>query len=737
MNLKQHIMSSVAVLALVPVVGLSAQAAENDQRFEEIVVTATKRSVSVQDIPVSITALDGAELSKKGLVGMDDYLRAVPNVNVQSRDAGTTTLVLRGIAADPENERSTVGVYFGEVPVTGLGSWFGGSPDLKLIDIDRVEILRGPQGTYYGSGSLGGTLRVLPAEPELNEFSANVGAGYSQTARKGDDNSYVQGVLNVPVIEDRLALRTAAYHYDDSGYIDNIAGSNPASIAQAQTLGSVALNEDNIGAVQTTGIRISALLQVTDNLKVTASFITQQEDQNGFNEINPTLGKYEQARFAVAGGGEFVKNRADIYNLVIDYDLEFGSLVSSTSYVDQRYRQERDLSDLAPMPISLSEDSTNETFVEEVRFVSAFEGPFQFLVGGYYQRTDTNLLQQILDSSGTVLPPTNFFDLDADRIVDQYALFGEMSYDLTDKITATVGGRTFKYDEIAQADGIGAFAGPGGIQSYEKADTSDEIFKANLTYQAHDDLLIYGQWSEGFRNGYPHPEVPAAVCDMNNDGLVDGMNAPLPDAVQPDKLESYELGVKWTSEDGRIQAAGAVYRSSWKGIPITQVPDCGFTVTQNAGSARSTGGEIEARMLLGESWQANVGLAVVDPKLTTKDPLVLAAIGAQEGEHLPGVSRFSMNVGVEYNFAVANGDYFIRTNYSYLGGFYSALAADTPKAGDYSLVDLTIGGEIDQTSFQIYAKNLFNEDALTWASRADIGYRLRPRTIGIRVSQGF
>ena len=202
--------------------------------LEEVIVTATKRETSLQETAMSISAIGGEAIDKRNLVGMEDYLPFIAGVSMQDRGAGQNDIVIRGISVGNQGESNpATGVYFGETPVTGLNSTTGGegggSADIKMVDIERVEVLRGPQGTLYGAGSMGGTVRIIPNKPELSAFGGKIAAGYSQTGEEGGDNTMAQAVVNVPIIEDELALRAVAYQFDNDGFIDNIAGSESDS----------------------------------------------------------------------------------------------------------------------------------------------------------------------------------------------------------------------------------------------------------------------------------------------------------------------------------------------------------------------------------------------------------------------------------------------------------------------------------------------------------------------------
>ena len=219
---------------------VSAQSDEGPATaLEEIVVTATKRGdTSVLDIPASISVASEDQISKRGMVGMDDYLRSLPSANFLDRGAGRNGIIIRGVTASPQDDIA-VGVYIDETPVTGMGSLGSGNPDLKYVDMQRIEVLRGPQGTLYGDGSIAGTVRVIPNAPDLTDFSAEIGGSTSSTADLGGRNTMARAVLNLPVVEDKFAIRVVGYDYDNSGYYENIAGDSADKAVWADAFGGI------------------------------------------------------------------------------------------------------------------------------------------------------------------------------------------------------------------------------------------------------------------------------------------------------------------------------------------------------------------------------------------------------------------------------------------------------------------------------------------------------------------
>ncbi|MDA9096008.1 TonB-dependent receptor [Porticoccaceae bacterium] len=738
----------------------SEEGAQSDWEFllEEIVVTATKRSQGIQDIAMSVSAIGADEIEKRGLVGMDDYLRTLPGVSMQDRGAGLNSVVIRGIASNLQSETQATGVYFGETPVTGLGSpsiaGAAGNADLKLVDIERIEVLRGPQGTLYGSGSMGGTVRVIPAKPNLQQIEGKVAARYSHTDEQGGDNSMIQGVINIPLIEDELAIRAVAYQFDNSGYINNVSSSiGHPSLATPIALGGQTRDQSDIGEDQYTGFRISALWQPTDALAVALNYSQQDIEQEGIPEVNFELpGDFQQVRLGVGLGGndpETIGNDIEITNLVIDYDLGWADITSSSSWIDYQAFNNADVNQLLfSLPIYVKGRQDSEVFTEELRLASKFEGPLQFIAGLYYEDNDSESRTPFLwggapafDDPALILgnPAFSVFDsFDTEilglKSVEQKAFFAEVSYQFTEQLALTLGGRAFEYDQNFIGSGTGFLAG-GVLLEVDDNSDSGQNYKANISYTPNDDMLIYGQWSEGFRLGNPRKELIAA-CDTDQDGLIDGLGVPS-GAVEADELESFELGLKSSFADNRVTVNVALYHINWDGIPVDIIAPCGASFIFNAGTSESEGIEFDVQAQLTEHLQLDFSAAYSEATLTEDVPNVIGF--GSKGDNLPGSSDYNLSLGLEYGFVIAGYDSFVRGDYAYISEYYNFFDESGPASGGYGQINLRTGLAIDQFNVDLYVNNLTNEQDFSWVefSFASRAYRVRPRTMGLNLSYIF
>ncbi len=727
--------------------------------IEEVVVTATKRAERLQDIPMSIAAIGNQDIERRGLIGMEDYLRSIPGVNQIDLGAKDNAIVVRGITTSLEFQNlangPTVGSYFDETPITGAAGIAAGGIDVRPVDIERIEVLRGPQGTAYGSASLSGTLRMIPMKPDLGGFSARVAGSFSSTSGEGGGNWMGQGIFNMPVVADKFAIRVVGYRYDESGFYRNTAGSDAAlnTIFANAGIGDLVRNhfQSDVGRMVSTGGRASALWRVTDKLNVSLSFLTQKIEQDG--QPVSAIGEYEQTRGPIAtaarGRGEnseISDTKMDLASLVLNYDFGWATLISAVSSIDSGSLWVTDFSSSLQTPASISTPSDVNAFTAETRLASQLDGRFQFLGGFFYEDLDSDQEQTVFPGAASNPYGTNpIFKVRRDRTLDQFAAFGEVSYDLTDKLTAKVGGRYFKYhrdEHILREGGLAGVPLGTGVTQILKNSEDGSTFSADLSYKPVAGSLLYASWAEGFRLGQPAPGVPAASCDRDGDGLVDGSNVSLQStrSIDSDFLDQYEIGGKFALFDRRVTVDAAIYRIKWDGLPVvTLASGCPLSFTANVGTATSTGAELQASLLVAEGLRLDFGAGYTKAELSKDAP----ALRASKGARLPGTPEVSANVALQYDFNVAGYRTFVRADSFYTGAFYGDLLETLGlKAGDYVKVDARAGVAIGSLSVELFLRNLTNEDAFTWRGASGgtspfFGYQLRPRTFGVQLGYTF
>ena len=689
---------------------------------------------------MSISAISAEDIDRRGLVGMDDYLRSMPSISMQDRGAGQNQVIIRGLNVSGQSDGRT-GIYFGEIPTAGLGHFGGsytggGNGDLKMVDIERVEVLRGPQGTLYGSGVMGGTVRVLPQSPNLEKMEGKLGVRYSNTDKLGGDNTMTQAVLNVPIIEDTLAIRGVAYQFDNSGFYENVVVSQPFDDnAEILDNGGVLEDRGDFGADKTTGFRLSALWQVSESLDATLSYIKQDTDQDGGPQENTSLeGKYQLRRGNTGVNGtnsEFFDTELDIINLVVNFDLGWGTLTSATSSMDFDSTHEADGTHrpavvITTMPFSFSfhnapnyfgNDTELEAFTQELRLSSDLEGPLQYLVGLYYEEYErSGISGRYYDSNSQDTPLRAPFEIERTNDLEQKAIFGELTYNFTEQLAATIGARHFDYDLV----------GTDNNPIPATIDEDGQTYKANITYHLNDDIMLYGQWAEGFDLG--GPVRPTAGCGV------------IP-ATDSNTLENFEIGFKSSLADNRVTLNGSYYFIDWRGLPVAFATTPGCVSNQNIGKAESEGVELELQVRLTESVKLDVSTSYGEA--TVAEDLDSGDFTASKGDNLPGASDFTFSLGAEYLFTLGANDGFVRFDYAFASEYHTDIAETSLAAGDYGLSNLKVGVAFDQVDVEVFVNNMTNEDAITWSDTANNldgaarVNRVRPRTMGLNVNYQF
>ncbi len=727
--------------------------------IEEIVVTAQKREERLLDVPVSLSVVTAEDIDRRGLVSAGDYLRGIPGVNQVDNPAFGQAIVIRGMETTLANQNfytgATVATYFGEVPTTGSFGIGGSNVDLKLVDIERVEVLRGPQGTAFGSASMSGAVRTIPVAPKLDRVEGKVGAGYSSTAGTGGANYQFQGIGNVPLIEGKLAIRGTAYKFEDSGFYRNRAGSDAAFQARIAPFGSQAsaTDEDEVGEYSVSGGRIAALYRATDDLQLSLNYLSQKTDSNGFGQS--TSGTYEQTVLRVApehgSGGRhrgFSETTLDIANAVLEYDLKWADLLASYSHLDGGSALAWPYTYSPPLiaPISLAGPSRYRAEVGEIRLATRLDGKWNFLAGvSYTDNPDNNRFLEYLwygdTSANPYNPGQNFLGtIDEWRRLKEKAVFGEVTWEFLQGWKLIGGIRAYDYSRVNRTVRNGPLVGTAVLEN--RIDASDVSYRAQLSYKPADNALLYAGWAQGFRLGLPQAGVPSATCDRDGDGIVDGSSISIESTrrVNSDAVDSFEIGAKLSILDRRVAVDVAAFRMDWSDIPILFVAGtCPTGFTANAGVARSEGMELQASFQVTQAVRADFGGSWINARLTENAP----AIGALADDPLPGSPHLNANFGLQYGFEIAGHEAFVRADAIHVGTFYGNLQeSPNTRAGDYLKVDATARVMIQNLSLDLYVHNLTDEDAFTFRGNSNAagpfyGYRLRPRTVGLQLGYSF
>jgi len=645
MNLKKKPVAAAvaAILAIRPAADVLAD--DGVTQLEEIVVTSTRRSTSVQDTPISITAVSGETAQQLGLKTLDQLASLVPGLNlINSGPWGNSTIIMRGLNANSINGTGndttgggTVGVYLGETPLYA---------DFKLIDINRVESLMGPQGTLYGAGTLAGAVRYVPNRPDLEKFTSDV-SGRAYGLKEGSGAGHEeQATLNVPLIAGVLGLRGTFAQYNDPGFIDypdivRIPGfGNPQpDFSNPVVRDANVVRESDLNYEKTFSTRISALYKPMDAIEALVTY-AHQDTNTGGRQLQSTdaigTGPYE-AGFRYAEPSE---RRADLVGLELTGKMGFADLVVSSSYTTQKISTVRDQTDLLlylsdtggygyedfPQFIAYTTGETNrKQYTHEIRLVSSDTGRFTWIVGGFYNRLQS-------DSLGIEYTPglPDFFGISRPDQMEYYsdtklgqvekAGYGELGFKITPAWQVTVGGRHYKYDvdQTNLTDLPLLNKGPYEFSPTKRTGTtgdSGSLFKFNTSYKFTPDIMAYVTVSQGYRLGgfnavAPCPDVLSPdkqyVCALPNERQ-----------FLPDKTLNKEVGVRTQWLDHRLTVNAAFYYIDWKDVQVGGITQNGAVgITTNGAKAVSKGMELSMQGVLPHGFGVTANYTYTNAKLT-------------------------------------------------------------------------------------------------------------------------
>lgn len=730
---RSHLRSQVSALALgaagflAPLGG--AAWAQDQVDVGEVVVTAQKRTQSLQDIPLSVNVVDSATVDNLGAQNFTDLLSSVPSLTAYQNGPGRSQLIIRGVTSNSVSEdepqtQETVGLYVDETAISVSGF----NPENGLFDLERVEVLRGPQGTLYGAGAMSGAVRLVTRKPDLTDFGGRVEATASNV-RYGGAGYDVKGVMNIPLVQDKAALRILAYRTEFGGYIDNV------------TTGEKDLNDN-----ESTGVRAALRLAPADDLMIDLSVFAHE-----FSDGGRSIDEGGLSRAYRSPEGSDFENQ--IYNATVVKTFDNFDITSVTSFLNvdvvNRRQLDKILATLTTSLFSALEDKTNvEDFTQEVRIASRGEGPLTWLVGGYYNQRDRYYVNafpvpgidaQIGISSPAFGAPvdTLFFGIQ-DISVEQGAIFGEATYDFG-QLAVTAGLRWFTWKQDYSLNSGGLFNG--GPTSTGQRKTSADGFnpKVNVTYRIDENHLLYAQAAKGFRFGGVNDVIPANVCAAELAGIVRNGD---PTVYGPDKLWNYEIGNKSSFLDRRLTVNASAYVIKWTGIQTNRDLNCGFGFRENAGDLTSKGLEIETTFRPMAGLTLSAGGAYTDSTLDGDVP----NLQANKGDPAPFVPKYSFNATAEYAFPVTEAiEGYVWGNYQYVDDRatdFSDLQARYRTMGAYNMVNLRAGARVGEVEVSAFVKNLTDSRGVLRALAstpfdAEGAIRVQPRTVGVTVRADF
>ncbi|AQA18653.1 hypothetical protein BST95_10800 [Halioglobus japonicus] len=789
----------------------AASQAQAQAVLEEIIVTATKRKSNIQDLPQSISAFSTDDIQRQGFLGMDDYAGKIPSLSVSTRDPGATTVVFRGVAASGIQFGTTPssGVYLDEQPITAAGT----NPDPRLVDIERVEALSGPQGTLFGDASQSGTLRIITNKPDPTEFNGWIEGSLGVVEDSDDLDTDLSAMVNIPLLEDKLAIRLVGFTAEEAGYVDNVLGNNQpdqweenriaAGLPVRDRFDNADRIEDDINSSSISGGRVGLRWFVNEDWTVDLAGIVQQLDVDGFGDTNLTVGDREQVRF------EDESMTDDWYqvSLTLEGNLGWADTVLTTSYFSRDFTYEADATDYlhdfdqkydpayaAPgyYPATIYdftgapranafEEFEDERWSVEGRLTTPADSDSRWsgLVGFFYGKTEreelfTADIQGFSDTdyyanqgytylsylaNSPYYNPNydtfhntdsdNFFFGTYDLEVEQVALFGEVTWQATDKLSLTAGARWFEYDEDfsllqgALLEGDEPDLERDYFSTAESTSTKDDdwVPKFNVTYNFTDDILAYGTYSEGFRRGGGNAIRASSI---------------LPRSYGPDLLKNHELGFKSTLLDGSLRFNAVAYHMVWEDMQIQVNDPTVFSLgIVNFSEAEVNGFEADVTWAATQNLElsANIGLINAeiseDNNITTDDGTLIVSV--DDGTQLPITPEEQGSASVQYTFdnELWGGEPYIRLDWIYVGESVNSLAGTesivftqgATTQPSYDIGNLRAGIDAERWSGTVFVTNLTDENAKQfynnrWGSQQRVSIS-KPRTIGMTLRWKF
>jgi iron complex outermembrane receptor protein len=774
-RMKPLTLAVAAAVGSLPV-AVTAQDTNGTGFQEELIVTATRRAESAQDVPINISAVSGDTLEQKRIVDLATFARQLPGLMVIDQGPrGGDVLTARGLNASSLNgsefldnsSGDTVGTYIGDIPLY---------LDMKLYDLERIEVLLGPQGTLYGAGTLAGAVRYIPRKPDTQAFSSEV-HGQTYAMDESDDTGFQGDAwVNIPLIEDKLAVRGVFGYLDDPGFIDynylviEPGVSNPQP--DFNDPNDVAANLTRVKDVndqKTTTARVALLWNITDNLESTLAYTYQKQESGGRSITHQAAFGDDVLGVPGAGADEYTSahrfeepsNRTNqLVTLELNWDLGFANLISATGYSDYSETGQRDQTDLLlnfeygyesfPAFAAFTRDDSEENrFNQEIRLVSQGDGRLNWIGGVFYNNYDIDAISQeftpgIPQFFGQVRPDNLEYIQLTDDDLEETAIFGEIGYQLTDRWQVTGGARYFEYEnnvnvgvDLPLLNGTedetclnpnDSIFDPGCYQQ-NKVDNDDVIFKINTSYDFTENLLAFLTISEGYRIGGVNSFAECASVPPPP-----GQNVCLTQSellIEPDKTLNYEIGMHSTWLDNRILFNASVYYIDWDKIQTASISQFGgLPITVNGSKANSQGLELSGGWQISDSWYVGGSYGYNQTELTEDAPGLAGAdstgtpVDAFDGDRLPGYPEHMGSLDVNFFQSLGAG---LNLDVLYQATANSDILTRVGERNNgealpgFAVHNLSVALSGERWTATLYSQNLANKYAKT-GTRQDASY---------------
>ncbi|MEP6884617.1 MAG: TonB-dependent receptor [Gammaproteobacteria bacterium] len=683
-------------------------AAVSNEALDEIVVTAQRRSERLQDVPEAITALSGDSLNQLHLQGTADLAARVPSLSFDVLGPGESTLTIRGLGTS-YGLAPAVSYYVNETPLDIRTDGYAGAPDIDFFDIERIEVLRGPQGTLYGSSSMGGAVRILTAQPDPKTFAVNAEIGGS--SMDGGGAGYLaKSAVNLPLSQDAAVRLVGAYEHIP-GYINRVT---PGDFSLAQPSDPVTSRRINDADIKSG--RIIGLWKATDAFIITPSIMISQVDASNNSNYTSNLPPFSAGAYYTTPQ----QSHLVVGNLLLDYHFDFANLMSSTSVLTRNVHTQSDFTlfwaNLAPAfgipyppnyPGTDFYTSHNDGFVQEFRLTSPTDQRLRYVAGAYFSHykqhsTEATGSADFADTIGQT-DSAILYSFDQSVIDQQMAIYADLSYRILPRLDLTVGERYYELRDSLQNTQSGALAAPSQPLVHAKA--SGNSPRAVLTYRPIDDTTLYVSAARGYRPGGPNVGLPTGIgCALNS------AYSPL---YEPDSVWNYELGAKMEFLQRKLSVNLAGYRIDWKNVQqaVTD-PGCGYLFIANVGAAQSKGVEAEINFKPIESLLLSASGSYNQSQFTGIAGPFQGAAAVQPGDAVPDVPSHKYNAGIEYTAPVI-ADYrgYLNLNWSHTGSVPTGFTyRDTRPA--FSNLDASVGARTERYDISLYGHNLTNSNGI-------------------------
>ncbi|WP_129778313.1 TonB-dependent receptor domain-containing protein [Peristeroidobacter soli] len=671
--------------------------------LEEIVVTATKREARLFDVPLSVSVLTSDQVTTSGAVTLADLAYSVPGFTAINTAPNQQQYFIRGIAS--RSGLPTVGTYLDEVATGSRNA--SQSTDVRPLDIERVEVLRGPQGTLFGEGSMGGTIRIITRKPRLDAYSFGVDGEYYDT-NGGDASTSVSAFANIPLVEDKFALRVVGLAQDVGGWLDETV-----------------LGREDINNVETRTGRLKGLWAPTESLQIGFMLLKQKVEGDG---INSGTGD----GLATNSLPQPLSDEYELYNLTVDYDFGAVKLLSSTAQVNRDYSVAVSVEGYAalfnPPPPSpplfqgalLNGVVGTEDFSQEFRLTSNTDGRWSWTAGAFYRKfeylEDSYTQLSVVSALPGIVPDMNLLTAYAPMTSKSKAVFGESSWKLTERLEATVGLRWYE-DEQHQ---VNRTLTPGLPTTVTEGEATFDALtpRFNLAYRFSNDRMVYFNAAQGFRSGGFNLTVapPGVVIAPSYD---------------PEDLWTYEVGTKLVFAQGKLVLEGAVFHNEWKDVQSLFTPFVGspFSVTTNGGKATGTGFDWNIRLRATPALTLGLGGSYIDAQYD------VATLDKKKDDPMDFVARLSGSLTADYEFRLGAVPAYLNITGQYQERMPYTETQLTSYSDDLYFLNTRVGARFKALDVYLFGRNLTDEDGkIDPFNTSFSGARPRPRQIGIGLS---